>query len=97
MRSSETLFPVGWDEYRIVLANISRQVVSTSNGMSVGFSYQSAKDVLKWNNLSPKQYVKTVMAVGSIYHLTDKQFEDYKNDSEYLEFTADELKEQYEK
>ncbi len=64
--------------------------------MSVGFLYQSAKDVLRWSRLSVSLYIKTVMAVGSIYHLTDKQFEDYKNENEYLEVSLEELEAFYE-
>lgn len=64
--------------------------------MSVAYLYESAKDVLKWSNLDVKLYVKSVMSIGSIYHLSDKEFENYKNESEYLDISLEELEAFYE-
>ncbi len=65
--------------------------------MSASFLYQSAKDVLKWNSLSPRRYIKTVMSIGAIYHLSEKQFQEYLNENVYLDMTLEDLKEQYNK
>jgi len=44
----------------------------------VGFLYESAKDQLRWNNLSIKHYVKIIMQIGQILSISDKDFNKYK-------------------
>jgi len=89
--------PDSFDEFCTVISYICGHVVSTSNGMGSSYLYQSAKDVLKWNNLSVKDHIKTVMSIGQLVHLNDEQFEEVKNSSEFLEVDAEALRKLYDK
>jgi hypothetical protein len=56
-----------------------------------GFIYQSAKDQLKWNNLSAKKYISAIMSMGYLYLMPKDSFEKYKNDNNYIGITKEEL------
>jgi len=77
------------------LVNVCLQVVSSSNGMSTSYLYDSVKDVLKWSKLDVRMYAKTVMAIGSIYHLSQEDFEEHLNSIEYLDISLEDLQEFY--
>jgi len=79
-------------EYELVIAQLCK-LISISQGESGGgFIYQSAKDVLKWHNLSVKKHISVIMSIGNLYLLPEKQFEKYKNDNNYIGITKEELK-----
>ena len=74
---------------------ICSQVVSSGNGMAISFLYQSAKDVLKWHNLSAKEYIKTVMRIGDYVGMDDKSFEKVLNSEEFMSVSLEDLKKAY--
>ncbi len=64
--------------------------------MSAGYHYESAKDVLRWEKLPVRSYAKFVMSIGALVHLSDDDFEKFKNRSEYVEVDLEQLKKMYE-
>ena len=48
----------------------------------VGFLYQSAKDQLKYYNMSRKKYIHIVMAIGGYMALDDKDFDKNRQESQ---------------
>ena len=91
LRSDSVDIPASFGEYETAIALVCSQVVSTSNGMSASFLYESAKDVLKWSNLSRKKYISLVMRIGNLIHLEEQGFEELKNETEYLEVDEEDL------
>ena len=84
-------FPSDWDEYRKVITVACTKTVSVSNGMAVTYLYESAKDVLKWLDVNVSEYVKTVMSVGNLVHLDDKDFNEVIADNDFIPFSAYDL------
>ena len=60
--------------------------------MGGSFVYQSAKDQLKYHNLSIKKHITAIIAIGNLYLLSEENFEKYKNDNNYIGITKEELK-----
>ena len=46
--------------------------------MSVAFLYESAKDVLRWHNLSVKTHINEVMSIGSLIYLSDENYNKHR-------------------
>jgi len=63
--------------------------------MSTSFLYQSAKDTLRWNNLSVKKHISDIMRIGRLIYMKDEDFEEVKNKSKYTEIDIDQLKDIY--
>ena len=63
--------------------------------MGAAFIYESAKDVLRWNNLSVKEHINLVMRIGNYLNMSDKDFEDVKNKNEFLDITLEDLNRMY--
>ncbi|MCK5743630.1 MAG: hypothetical protein KAH30_02745 [Caldisericia bacterium] len=59
--------------------------------MGVSYVYQSAKDVLKWRNLSVREHIGTVMQVGNLVYLSDKAFDEITTENEFLEISKEDL------
>ncbi len=61
--------------------------------MGVSFLYDSAKDVLKWNNLSIKDNINIIMRIGGMLHLSDKDFANVKSNvsTESVMLTGDDI------
>ena len=49
--------------------------------MGASYLYESAKDELKWVNLSIRDNIGHVMRVGSMYHMEDEAFSKIKSRS----------------
>lgn len=56
-----------------------------------GFIYESAKDQLRWNGLSVKDHINTVMSIGNLLYLDDKKFEEVKDKNNFIEVTKEDL------
>ena len=78
MRESDEQIPESFDDFSRVMVLLASKVISTSNGMSAGFLYESAKDVLRWHNLSVKQHINTIMRIGTLTHLDDEAWVKFK-------------------
>lgn len=78
-----------------MLAQISSRVVSVSNGLSRAFLYESAKDNLKWNNLSEKEHIYTVMKIGEYRYFSDEDFAKLINSSSHLSVSEDDILSMY--
>jgi len=78
LRSADENMPEDFDDFSIAMVMIASKVISSSNGMSAFFLYESAKDVLRWHNLSVKKYINTIMSIGTLYHLDDEGWNKYK-------------------
>jgi len=63
--------------------------------MSASYLYESAKDVLKWHNLSVKDNIFDVMQIGNLIYLDDAKFESIKNSSEFIGVSVEDLEELY--
>ena len=46
--------------------------------MGASFLYESAKDNLKWMNISVKDHVQEVMQIGNLIFLSDENYEKHK-------------------
>jgi len=90
------MFPNDFDEYMKYITSVCISCISSSNGMSASFIYQSAKDSLKWHNMSIKDNIQTVMRIGVLLNLSNEDFENMKNDNEFLDVNLDELNAFYE-
>ena len=78
MRDRSGTIPEYFDDYSTTMIVIASRVVSASNGMSASFLYESAKDVLKWHNLSVKEHINTVMQIGVLLNLDDEAWSKFK-------------------
>jgi len=66
-------------EFEHVLAVVCSKCEYAYGAMGrVGFSYDSAKDQLKWSDLSVKKWVSLVMEVGRYMALDDKDWKKIK-------------------
>ena len=65
--------------------------INLTSGGGGGFVYQSAKDQLRFNNLSIKKHISVMMIIGSLYTLPKEDWEKYKNDNNYIGITKEEL------
>ena len=75
-------------EYEQVLYRICRTIQINE----YGFVYAVAKDVLKWNNLSPKKYILAIINIGNMYIMDDKAWGEYVAANNYVGITKEELK-----
>ena len=50
-------------------------------GMGASYIYESAKDELRWINLSVKENIGYVMRIGQMYHMEDEAFSKIKSRS----------------
>ena len=50
-------------------------------GMTASFLYESAKDQLRWFDVSVKKNIGYVMQIGQIYHMDDEAFSKIKSRS----------------
>ena len=74
---------------------VCSRIVPSSDGMSTSFLYESAKDVLKWNNMSIQKHIQDVMYIGRLIYMKDEDFEEVKNKREFLEVDINQLQEFY--
>ncbi|MCK5744477.1 MAG: hypothetical protein KAH30_07035 [Caldisericia bacterium] len=63
--------------------------------MGASYNYQSAKDVLKWNKVSIRDNINTVMRIGILVNMRDENFNDIVNENEFLEISKDDLDNMY--
>ncbi len=75
------------NDFYLVLSAVAMQVVPTNNGFGTFFLYESAKDVLRWNNLSVKEYIKLIMYAGTMIFITDKEFNELNQEEVNLNMT----------
>jgi len=57
------------------------------------FVYQSAKDQLKWNNLTVKNHISVIMLIGDLSNASKEDWEKYKTENNYIGITKEELDE----
>lgn len=57
---------------------LSLQVSTQNNGFSTNFIYESAKDVLRWSNISVKDNIQAIMTIGNYIFMADEDFEKLK-------------------
>lgn len=51
--------------------------------------------MLKWNNISSRDHIQTVMGIGNMIQLQDKDFEKLKDNNSFLDVTKEELEQFY--
>jgi hypothetical protein len=91
IRSGEDEIPSHFSEYQKVISIVCSYVVPTSTGMNIGFLYESAKDVLRYNNLKIMDHIKEVMQIGSLVYLDDENFDKIKNKNNSGNMSGDDL------
>lgn len=57
---------------------LSLQVATQNNGFSSSFIYESAKDVLRWSNISVKENIQAIMSIGNYIFMADEDFKNLK-------------------
>jgi len=59
-----------------MLAGVASQCEPAFGAMGrTGFLYDSAKDQLRWHDLSAKNHVRTIMRIGEVMALSDEDYE----------------------
>jgi hypothetical protein len=78
-------------DYEKIITSLCSKISVQYSEVGGSFIYQSAKDQLRWHNISIKNYISDIMTIGNLFLLSDKDWETYKSDNNYIGITKEEL------